>query len=47
MYYYRLNTSQSRKVWEEVEREMAMAAVWNDSISSDDLDLTLFITSAT
>ena len=43
-FYYRLNTSQSKKVWEEIEREMEMVAVWSDSIPQAELSLTLFMT---
>jgi len=46
-YYFRLNTSQSRRIWEEIEREMEMVAQWSDEgISSVDLELTLYMTTS-
>lgn len=45
-YYFRLNTSQSRRIWDEIQREMEMVAVWSDHVSSSNIELTLFMTSS-
>lgn len=46
-YYFRLNTSQSRRIWEEVQREMEVVAVWSDQVATSDLELAIFMTSST
>ena len=43
-YYFRLQTTQSRRIWEEVIREKELVCRWSMQREVADLQLTLFMT---
>ena len=43
MYYFRLNRSESSRIWERIKREKAMAARW-PGVESTDFDMKLYMT---
>jgi len=46
-YYFRLNVTQSRRVWEEAEREMELVVRWNLQREVPDFQISLFMTTST